>query len=197
MMTQLARQSQEPAVPTLTTSRLLLRPVIESDIPAVQRHFNDYELVRNLSAVVPWPYPADGAATWFHNHVLPNQGKEKWVWAITLRKNPSELIGVVDLWRKGSPENRGFWLSRQHWGKGYITEAVIPVTDLAFDVLGFDKLILENAVGNQRSARIKEKCGARKIGEKNSSFVDPAFTASELWELTKESWRSHKASLHG
>lgn len=196
MMTQLTSPgSPEPAIPTLTTERLILRAVVESDIPAVQRNFNDYELVRNLSAVVPWPYPADGAFTWFHNYVAPNQGKVKWVWAITLRESPSELIGVVDLWREGCPENRGFWLSRQHWGKGYMTEAVIPVTDLAFDVLGFDKLILSNAVGNERSARVKEKCGARRIGEKPSSFVDPSFTASELWELTKESWRSHKAGV--
>jgi RimJ/RimL family protein N-acetyltransferase len=78
-----------------------------------------------------------------------------------------------------------------------MTEAVIPVTDLAFDTLGFDKLILSNAVGNRGSARVKEKCGAHKIGEKPSSFVDPTLTASELWELTKESWRAHKASLQG
>jgi len=182
-------------VPTLKTERLILRPVLESDIPAVQRNFADYEIVRNLSSVVPWPYPADGATIWFHNHVAPKQGKGKWVWAITRRENPSELLGVVDLWRDGCPEHRGFWLSREHWGKGYMTEAVIPVTDLAFDTLGFEKLILSNAVGNRRSARVKEKCGARKIGEKASSFVDPALTASELWELTKENWRAHKDSL--
>lgn len=190
-------QPQDTEVPTLTTERLVLRPVAESDIPAVQRNFCDYELVRNLSSVVPWPYPSNGASTWFHNYVTPNQGKERWVWAVTLRENPSELIGVVDLWREGCPEQRGFWLSREHWGKGYMTEAVIPVTDLAFDTLGFDKLILSNAVGNHRSARVKEKCGARKIGEKASTFVDPTLTASELWELTKEGWRAHKALAKG
>lgn len=45
-----------------------------------------------------------------------------------------------------------------------MTEAVISVTDLAFDTLGFDKLILSNALGSHRSARVEEKCGARKIG---------------------------------
>ena len=178
--------------PTLTTQRLVLRPLVESDIPAIQRNFTDYELVRNLSSLVPWPYPADGASAWFHTHVVTNQGRDRWIWAITLRDNATELIGVVELWRKGCPENRGFWLSRGHWGKGYMTEAVIPVTDLAFDTLGFEKLILSNAVGNPRSARVKEKCGAHKIGELAATFVDPNFTTSELWELTKESWRAYR-----
>ncbi len=189
--------SPHSQVPILTTQRLILRPVVESDIPAVQQNFTDYEIVRNLSSVVPWPYPADGASIWFHDHVVPIQGRNRWIWAITLKSNPHDLIGVIDLWREGRPEHRGFWLSRQHWGYGYMTEAVVPVTDLAFDALGFEKLILSNAVGNKRSARVKEKCGAHKIGEKASSFVDPALTTSELWELTKESWKAHKMRAYG
>lgn len=181
--------------PTFTTERLILRPVAESDIPAVQRNFSDYEIVRHLSSRVPWPYPPNGAASWFREVVLPQQGIDRWVWAITLKGKPDELIGVVDLWRKGCPEHRGFWLAREHWGNGYMTEAVMPVTDYAFDVLGFDALIFSNAAANARSGRVKEKCGARRIGEQPSSYVDPALTMQELWELTKEGWRAHRVSL--
>ena len=38
-----------------------------------------------------------------------------------------------------------------------MTEAVKPITDYAFDVLGFEKLVLANAVGNSASRRMKWK----------------------------------------
>jgi len=39
-------------------------------------------------------------------------------------------------------------------------EAVAAVNDFAFDVLGLDRLILNNAEGNTGSHRVKEKSGA-------------------------------------
>jgi len=49
------------ATPILTTERLTLRPLALSDAPAIQRHFDNWNIIRNLATVVPWPYPADGA----------------------------------------------------------------------------------------------------------------------------------------
>ncbi len=49
--------------PTIQTSRLILRPLALSDAPAIQRHFNNWNIIRNLASVVPWPYPDDGAET--------------------------------------------------------------------------------------------------------------------------------------
>lgn len=180
--------------PVFHTARLTLRPVEEGDVPAYQKYFVDYNVIRTLSAIVPWPYPADGVLQYVRTQILPHQGKDKWVWAITLKEKPEELIGVVDLWRKGKPENRGFWLAHKHWGKGYMTEAVKPVMDYAFDVLGFEKLIFANAVGNPRSARVKEKTGAKLIKKEPAKFVDPALTEHELYELTKEGWNEFKKS---
>jgi RimJ/RimL family protein N-acetyltransferase len=61
-------------LPTFETKRLILRGVTESDVPSWQKHFDDYEVIRNLSAVVPWPYPKDGALTFLKNMILPQQG---------------------------------------------------------------------------------------------------------------------------
>lgn len=49
--------------PQLETERLILRPLALSDVPAIQRHFDNWNIIRHLSAVVPWPYPADEAET--------------------------------------------------------------------------------------------------------------------------------------
>ena len=181
-------------VPTFYTARLTLRELVESDAPAYERYFVDYNVVRALTALVPWPYPKGGVLEYIKTHVLPTQGNNKWVWALTLKQNPGELIGVVDLWREGRPENRGFWLGHKFWGKGYMTEAVEPVMDYAFNELGFEKLIFTNAVGNPRSGRVKEKTGATLVRTGQSKFVDPALTEHEIYELTKSEWIDFKQS---
>ncbi len=105
-----------------------------------------------------------------------------------LKDTPGELIGVVDLRRNDESENRGFWLAQKHWGKGIMAEAVIPVMDYAFSDLGFEKMILSNALGNHASRRIKEKTAARYIGTEPAKFVDPQYAVRELWEITKADW---------
>lgn len=176
------------SVPDFATARLLLTPLSLEDAASYQRHFVDYEVIRHLSAQVPWPYPEDGVVAYFQSVLLPAQGVDRWTWAIRVENEPSEVIGCVDLWRKGAPENRGFWLAKRFWGRGYMTEAVAPVMDYAFDVLGFASLVFANAVGNVASRRIKEKTGARLVDVKPAAFVDPAYTQHEVWELTKEDW---------
>ena len=57
-----------------------------------------------------------------------------------------------------------------------MTEAVKPVMDFAFKDLGFDQLVFTNAVGNERSRRIKEKTGARLIDVRPAKFVDPSYS---------------------
>ena len=181
-----------PGVPTFHTARLVLRELCEADASSYEKYFVDYNVVRFLTARVPWPYPQGGVLEYIRTQILPKQGDGKWVWAITLKDNPAELIGVVDLWRQGHPENRGFWLGHKFWGKGYMTEAVEPVMDYAFDALGFEKLIFTSAVGNSRSRRIKEKTGARLVAREPARFVDPAFNEHEIFELTRAEWREFK-----
>ena len=176
------------AIPTFETDRLLLVPVSLADVASYQKYFVDYEVIRHLAAQVPWPYPVDGVAEYFKNVLLPPQGTGRWSWGIRLKSSPHEVIGCVDLWRKGEPENRGFWLGRKFWGAGYMTESVTPVMDYAFDCLGFEKLVFTNALGNLRSRRVKEKTGARLIEVRPASFVDPQYTQHEIWELAKPDW---------
>lgn len=71
-----------------------------------------------------------------------------------------------------------------------MTEAVKPVTDYAFDVLGFEKLVLANAVGNAASRRIKERMGAVFLRTEPATYVNPRYAEREVWELAKEGWKA-------
>lgn len=181
------------SVPTLETNRLILRELRESDAPAYQKHFVNWEVVKTLASGLPWPYPEGGALDYIKTFVVPHQGKEKWVWAITLKENPSELVGALDLWRNLNPSNRGFWLAHHLWGQKLMSEAVVATTDVAFNHLGFEELHLSNATGNPASGRLKEKFGAVKVDVVPTAFVSSEFTHSERWVLTKEAWTRYRS----
>jgi len=183
-------------IAVLQTARLDLRDALLVDVEKYRRNFDDYAVISELAAVVPWPYPADGVRD-FLDRLRPAQGKDRWAWALYLKEAPDEPIGNVDLRRGAEAENRGFWLARKFWGQGLMTEATDAVTDYAFDVLGFERLVLSNAVGNARSRRIKEKAGARLLRTEPARFVNPDYTAREVWELTKEAWRAGRLSRPG
>ncbi|MBN1117298.1 MAG: GNAT family N-acetyltransferase [Bacteroidales bacterium] len=178
-------------IPEYRTERLILRGVTLADAPSYTEHFVDYDVIRYLSQLVPWPYPEHGVEEYLKNSVLPNQGNGQWTWGIFVQNEPSKLIGCIDLWKEGKPENRGFWLGKKYWNKGIMTESVFPVLDFAFYNIGFEYLIFANAVGNIASRKIKEKTGCELFDVKPAKFVDPAFTQHELWKLTIENWEKH------
>ncbi|HET6918610.1 MAG TPA: GNAT family N-acetyltransferase [Jiangellaceae bacterium] len=56
----------------------------------------------------------------------------------------------------------GWRLARSAWGQGFATEAALVCRDLAFDVLGRERLISITVEENQRSWRVMEKLGMRR-----------------------------------
>tara|TARA_B100001248_G_scaffold261335_2_gene252174 strand:+ start:2191 stop:2748 length:558 start_codon:yes stop_codon:yes gene_type:complete len=182
-------------MPTFRTKRLFLRPIEIKDAKSYEEHFVDYEVVQYLGDHVPWPYPKGRVKEFIKGVILPAQGKTLFYWGIFLADEPESMIGGIEIRKIANPDNRGFWLGRKYWGKGYMTEALIPVMDYAFEELGFEKMVFSNASKNPASSRIKAKTGARLIQKAPFSFVNPAFTEKEVWELTKADWLEFKKSL--
>jgi RimJ/RimL family protein N-acetyltransferase len=180
--------------PELQTDRLILRPLQLSDAPQTQRLFPHWEIVRLLNAIVPWPYPADGALTYYRDVALPaiRRGDE-WHWTLRLKHSPEHHIGAIVL-SKGDFDNRGFWLGIPWQGQGLMTEAVAAVNDFWFGVLRFPVLRAPKAVGNLASRRISEKTGMRVVDTEERDFVSGRLPC-EIWEMTAVEWQKHKESL--
>lgn len=178
-----------PPTPVLETARLILRPLEERDIPAIQRIFPQWEVVRYLNAAVPWPYPDDGAATNMAECLTKRARGEQFYWAITLKDGTDELVGRIDLWPDDGERNdmRGFWLDPDLHGGGLMTEAAEAVTRFAFETLEWPRLLLTNAVQNIASRRVKEKQGAEHVGrEPWPSVSGPG--ERDVWRLSREAW---------
>jgi len=178
----------------LHTGRLLLRPLQLADAPQTQRLFPHWEIVKHLNAIVPWPYPDDGALTFYRDVALPAiERGDEWCWTLLLKESPEQHIGAIRL-HKGRPAHRGFWLGLPWHGQGLMTEAVIAANDFWFDVLGFEILRVPKAVANTASRRISEKTGMRIVATEERDFVAGRLPC-EIWELTADEWHKARARL--
>ena len=127
----------------ITTARLLIRPYRPGEAPELARLIGDWEVVRWLS-VVPHPYTVEDAVAYI------TEFAGDWSFAIT---DGARLLGGI-----GISDGLGFWLGRDHWGRGYMSEAATAVVDAWF-AAGNDELTSGYYLGNAASAAIHAKLG--------------------------------------
>lgn len=174
----------------LATPRLKLHPLQLSDAAEVQPLFAHWEIVKQLNARVPWPFPSDGVETYYRDAALPAiERGEEWHWTLRLKDDPAQkIIGSICLVLEG-PVNRGFWLARDWQGRGLMTEAAIEVTRFWFEDLNQPVLRIKKARDNAASRAISLRQGMRCIAQIEDDYVSGRLP-TEIWELTAEQWRS-------
>ena len=106
-----------PAAEPIETPRLTLRPAAAADIGRMVAEISDPAVARML-ARVPWPYRRRDAEA-FLASVAATTGRDLPL-AIVL---DGRLIGGIGLSGIRGEREFGYWLGRDHWGKGYATEA--------------------------------------------------------------------------
>jgi [ribosomal protein S5]-alanine N-acetyltransferase len=176
-------------IPHLETARLLLHPLELADAEQTQLLFPHWEIVRYLAHVVPWPYPPDGAHTYYRDKALPAMDRgDEWHWTLRLKTSPDRMIGCISLIRSDH-KNRGFWLGLPWHGQGLMSEACEAVTDYWFNTLKFPLLRVPKAAANIASRRISEKSGMRLVSTEEHEYVSGRLPA-EIWEITAEEWKA-------
>ena len=176
--------------PTLEAPRLILRPLEVADAPQIQALFPQWEIVKYLANIVPWPYPPNGARAFVARAQSAMESGEAWHWTLRLKTHPGQLIGSIGVFRNAET-HRGFWIDPRWQGQGLMTEAADAVTDFWFNVLKFPVLRTNKAVENKASSRITEKQGMRLLGIEERNYVCGRLPA-EIWEITAEEWRARR-----
>ena len=176
--------------PVLETRRLTLRPLELSDAAEVQPFFAQWEIVKQLNARVPWPFPEDGVHIFYRDAALPAiERGDEWHWMLRLKDDPeAKIIGSICLKLQGDV-NRGFWIAQQWQGRGLMTEAAAAVTRFWFEELKQPVLCVKKARDNAASRAISLHEGMRCISETEDDYVSGRLP-TEIWELTAENWHS-------
>lgn len=96
-------------------------------------------------------------------------------WALELRSS-GEFIGFTGLSvpRRVLPFSPcvevGWRLARDHWGRGYATEAARAALKAGFEQIGLPEIVSFTAIGNLRSRAVMERIGMRNS---NQDFEHP------------------------
>jgi [ribosomal protein S5]-alanine N-acetyltransferase len=181
--------------PLINTARLCLRPLSLDDAPAIQRHFNNWNIIQNLATVVPWPYPDDGAETFIRMQLAKiAAGEEIYQWVLVPASGDGQAIGNIHFrpWVDSPKGNRGFWLAEPYWNQGLMTEAIASVNDFAFLTLGVERFKVCNVASNVASRRVKQKTGAEFAGHIDLPHHNGQSSA-ELWNVTRDNWLRESA----
>jgi RimJ/RimL family protein N-acetyltransferase len=144
----------------IRSERLFLRPIWPEDWADLHAGLNDGEIVRNLSRV-PWPYTPDKAREFSamqHDPRLPH-------FLITCPRGNQgvDVIGGIGLAEVDGQATLGYWITRDHWGQGYATEAGRAVLTLA-RTLGHRRVMARHFLDNPASGRVLRKLGFAPTG---------------------------------
>lgn len=140
------------------TERLLLRPGWAEDAPALFEAIADEAIVRNLASA-PWPYTLADAEAFLATERRPDEAS-----FLVFRRTGGapRLVGCAGFGRRPDGETElGYWISREHWGLGYATEAAEAVVGIARDALRLPKLHAGHFLDNPASGRVLVKLGFR------------------------------------
>ncbi|MBQ3231995.1 MAG: GNAT family N-acetyltransferase [Clostridia bacterium] len=167
----------------IETERLILRPVVREDAPAMHRNWTgDPEVTKYLT----WPTHASVNVTeGFAEYLLQcYQDPKNYGWCIVLKDESPEPIGmisVVDMNEAAESVHIGYCLGQNWWGRGVMTEALGAVIDFAFNVLGANRVDARHDPRNPASGAVMRKCGMvyegthRQSDRNNQGICDAAW----------------------
>ena len=170
----------------LKTERLLLRPFKLRDVNDVFEYASDSEWARYLPRV-PQPFTREAAQERVARHVL-----ESWkthpTWAIVLHEKViGGIVLMIDLQHEIG--ELGYELSREHWGKGLMTEAARAVIDWGFQERRLAKIFAQADARNKRSLRVMEKLNMRREGVLRSHSRERGERIDEVfYGILREEW---------
>jgi RimJ/RimL family protein N-acetyltransferase len=184
--------------PTLETSRLVLRETAAHDVDAVFAMESDPVAMRYWSKppmndVSEARASVERAMTFFGEHIGLR-------WSMT-RPADDRLIGHLSLFNFIEQSDRadiGYGMNREHWGHGFMHEALNAVVDYAFGPLGLRRLEADIHPDNRASLRALERLGFRHEGLLLERWqVGDEISDSAVFGLLSREWHARRPAGSG
>ena len=181
--------------PDLTTPRLAMRETRDADVDV------EYAMRTDLVVMRYWSSPpiqeigeardtVERAKGYFASRVGIR-------WIVTLRDD-DRMMGSVALF-SFHEQNRlaevGYALAREHWGKGYMHEALVAAIDYAFGPLGLRRLEADTHPSNAASVKTLERLGFTREGFLRERWqVGDEISDSLVWGLLAREWAARRTA---
>jgi ribosomal-protein-alanine N-acetyltransferase len=112
-------------------------------------------------------------------------------WAVTEKEN-DKCIGIIGFYRTQPEHYRteiGYMIIPEHWGKGYVTEAVKTLLDFAFNTLDFHTIEAVIDSRHASSERVLIKNGFVKEAHfKENFYYNNEFTDTVIYSILKRNF---------
>ncbi len=154
----------------LETERLILSSYTEDDKPRLVELLNDKRVTSTTSGI-PSPYSmAD--ADWFYGK-MEERGAEGDVQLAIRLKQTGQLIGGIGLHASLAHKRAmaGYWLTPAHWGKGFMTEALVRMIEYGFKEMDLIRIEAHHMAQNSASGKVMVKAGMEKEGYFKSHII--------------------------
>jgi [ribosomal protein S5]-alanine N-acetyltransferase len=151
-------------LPTLNANRVSLRWITDEDVDAFYAIYSNCEVMRYWST--PPLVDREDAANLIKKIHADWQRRLILKWGIA-RRSDDQLIGSLTLFNIEFNHRRaelGYALGRDHWGQGYMHEALQTVLAYAFETLNLHRLEADIDPRNTASIKTAERLGFKREG---------------------------------
>ncbi|MFX1514738.1 MAG: GNAT family N-acetyltransferase [Promethearchaeota archaeon] len=188
-------------IPTLKTTRLIIRPLNEKDIDFLFKHYNQEEITRFTLI----SFNSVGEVKAFLDQYTAQTDMRKFKEGIELR-SIQQLIGTVTFlnWsRNDRCAEIGYDLTKEYWGKGLMTEALEAFIRFGFEVMNLNRIEATTNVKNERSRKVLTRLGFVQEGILRQKYRFRGNYSDEIiFSILREEWKtrvmqkSQERSLH-
>lgn len=181
-------------MPELNTERLLLRRVHLKDAADLFEYARDPEVAR----FVTWkPHQkvsdTKKAIVWFQEQYAKSLSVS---WGL-LHRAHEKVIGTCGFVAISVPDERaeiGYAMSRDYWGKGYMSEAVRAVLQYGFETMKLNRIEAKVDLENNASSHLLEKMGMKYEGIlRQYVFCKGEHLDLRMYSLLRSEWVSGAA----
>ena len=178
--------------PKLESERLQFRKLTPEDAPEILLLRGNSETMK----YIPRPLIIDIEGALAHIKMINDKIDENIDinWAVTEKGN-NKCIGIMGFYRTQPEHFRtelGYMITPEHWGKGYVTEAVTVLLDFAFNSLQFHSIEAVIDSRHTASERVLQKVGFIKEAHfKENFYYNNEFTDTVIYSLLKRNFIKH------
>ena len=173
----------------LETRRLLLRPLEETDAPALLALFSDSRVMRYWSTP-PWTSIGQAQAMVARDREALPRGEHLRLGIV--RRDDAVLVGTCTLFDWAPSCRRaeiGFALAPEWWGRAYMDEALRALLRHGFDAMALNRVEADIDPRNEASARTLERLGFRREGLLRERWiVGDEVSDTALYGLLQRDW---------
>jgi len=178
--------------PTLLTSRLALRPLVDADAALIQAKVSDRAISETMISILH-PYPEGEAARYIRRQRAEFEAGRSVAFVIE-RQADKQFCGVIelrDIERDHAQAELSYWLAVEVWGQGYMSEALKPILRFGFVTLDLNRLYAYHMVKNPSSGKVLLKNGFVQEGILRQRVRKwGVFEDVKLWALLRRDWQN-------